>query len=100
MLRYTSRGISLVSSSKIFSYAGQRIALTIISPELMEKEAPGLMRNFGTSNIGHALLHGVLYPVAACVPESPQYGLLALLKAVNGGDQSLFEPAREYARRV
>jgi aspartate/methionine/tyrosine aminotransferase len=100
ILRHTRHGISILSSSKIFSYAGQRIALTIISPELMEKEAPPLESRFGTSNIGHALLHGVLYPVAACVPESPQYGLTALLRAANAGDQSLFEPAREYARRA
>jgi aspartate/methionine/tyrosine aminotransferase len=100
ILRHTRHGISIISSSKIFSYAGQRVALTIISPELMEKEAPALKRNFGTSNIGHALLHGVLYPITACVPESPQYGLLALLRAANAGDQSLFEPAREYARRA
>ena len=33
----TGSGISIVSSSKIFSYAGQRIALAIIPPGLMEK---------------------------------------------------------------
>ena len=32
--------------------------------------------------------HGVLYPIAACVPETPQYGLLALLQAANAGDAS------------
>jgi hypothetical protein len=36
----------------------------------------------------------------ASVPESPQHGFLALLRAANAGDQSLFEPAREYARRA
>jgi aspartate/methionine/tyrosine aminotransferase len=100
VLHYTKRGICIVSSSKMFSYAGQRIAITIVSPELMEMESADLVANYGTPNIGHAFVHGVLYPIAACVPETPQYGLLALLEAANGGDTSLWKPAREYARRA
>jgi aspartate/methionine/tyrosine aminotransferase len=100
VLHHTRRGICIISSSKMFSYAGQRIAVTVVSPELMEQESPDLVEYFGTANIGHAFVHGVLYPIAACVPESPQYGLLALLEAANLGDASLWEPAREYCRRA
>ncbi len=100
VLRYTDRGICIISSSKIFSYAGQRIALAIPPPGLMELESPELEERLGSSNVGHAFRHGVLYPLTASVPESPQYGLLALLKAVNDGDRSLFAPAVEYARRA
>jgi aspartate/methionine/tyrosine aminotransferase len=100
VLRYTKHGVCIVSSSKMFSYAGQRIAIAVLSPELMRLEAPDLKENYGTSNIGHAFVHGVLYPMTACAPESPQYGLLALLRAANAGDKSLFAPAREYARRA
>lgn len=100
VLRYTKHGISLVSSSKMFSYAGQRIALTVVAPPLMETQAPELVPRFGTANVGHAFVHGVLYPNTACVAESPQHGLLALLRAANGGDRSLFEPAAIYARRA
>ncbi len=100
VLRYTKHGICIISSSKIFSYAGQRIATTVLSPELMEMQAPDLEAFYGTANIGHAFLHGLHYPLVACVPEAPQYGLLALLRAANAGDRSLFRPAREYARRA
>jgi len=100
VLRYTKHGICIVSSSKMFSYAGQRIAITVLPPELMKMEAPDLVENYGTPSIGHAFVHGVLYPIAACVAESPQYGLLALLQAANAGNSDLFEPAREYARRA
>jgi aspartate/methionine/tyrosine aminotransferase len=100
VLRYTKHGVCIISSSKMFSYAGQRIAITVLSPELMEKEAPDLVENFGTSNIGHAFVHGVLYPITASVPESPQHGLLALLRAANAGDEELWEPSREYSRRA
>jgi aspartate/methionine/tyrosine aminotransferase len=100
VLRYTQNGISLLSSSKMFSYAGQRIALALVSPELFDSERPDLVENYGTTRVGHALVHGILYPLTACVPESPQYGLLAMLRAANAGDRSVFEPARVYARRA
>jgi aspartate/methionine/tyrosine aminotransferase len=100
VMRYTNRAITVVSSSKMFSYAGQRIALTFVSPGLMEADVPVLADRLGSSNVGHALLHGILYPNTACAAESPQYGLLALLQAANAGDQSLFEPARVYADRA
>jgi len=100
VLRYTRSGICLISSSKMFSYAGQRIGIAVISPALMDRKEPGLKEHYGTALVGHALLHGVLYPIAACAPESPQYGLLALLKAANEGNPDVFKPAREYARRA
>lgn len=100
VMRYTDRAITIISSSKMFSYAGQRIALTFLSPGLMATQAPALIERFGSANVGHAFVHGVLYPNTACVPESPQYGLLALLQAANDGDRGLFGPAWEYSRRA
>jgi len=100
VLHYTQQGICLISASKMFSYAGQRIGIAVIAPGLIATEAPDLVECFGTPNVGHAFTHGVLYPIAASVPESPQYGLLALLRAANEGDESVFRPAAEYARRA
>ena len=100
ILQYCDHAITLISSSKMFSYAGQRIAIAVIAPGLWQMEAADLAEYYGTTNVGHAFTHGVLYPIAASVPESPQYGLLALLKAANAGDPDVFEPAREYARRA
>jgi aspartate/methionine/tyrosine aminotransferase len=100
VLRYTKSGVCIISSSKMFSYAGQRIAIAVVHPELAGRELPDLKDRLGTTHVGHAFLHGVHYPLVASVPESPQYGLLALFEAANAGDRSLFEPAREYARRA
>jgi aspartate/methionine/tyrosine aminotransferase len=100
VLRYTHRGICLISSSKIFSYAGQRIAIAVVSPELIVSEYPNLIERFGTAHVGHAFVHGVLYPITASAPESPQYGLLALLRAANEGERSVWKPVAEYARRA
>jgi aspartate/methionine/tyrosine aminotransferase len=100
ILRHTSRAISILSSSKMFSYAGQRVAIALLPPELMSARCPDLAPRLGSAILGHAFLHGTLYPVTASVPESTQYGLAALLRAASDGDRSLFAPAREYARRA
>jgi hypothetical protein len=42
----------------------------------------------------------VLYTTTACVPQTPQHGLLALLRAANAGDRSVFASVAEYARRA
>jgi aspartate/methionine/tyrosine aminotransferase len=100
VLRYAENAISIISSSKMFSYAGQRIAIAILHPSLAEHRHPDLAARLGSPLVRHAFMHGILYPLTASVPQSPQYGLLALLSAANGGDRTLFEPAREYARRA
>lgn len=100
ILTSTKNGICILSSSKMFSYAGQRIALAALHPALAERRVPDLALRLGSTLVRHAFMHGILYPLMASVAESPQYGLLALLKAANAGDRELFEPAREYARRA
>jgi aspartate/methionine/tyrosine aminotransferase len=100
VMRYTDRAITIVSSSKVFSYAGQRIALTVLAPGLAGRRVEGLERYCGTADVGHAFVHGTLYPMMSCVPESTQHGLMALLAAANRGDREIFEPVREYARRA
>ncbi len=100
VLRYTDRAVCIVSSSKLFSYAGQRIGMIYVPERLMEMDTPDLAAFHGTPLVGQALLHGTLYPTAASVPQTPQYGLLALLRAANSGDRSVFVAADEYARRA
>ena len=100
ILTSSKNAICIVSSSKMFSYAGQRIALAALHPALAERRMPDLAERLGSPLVRHAFMHGILYPLVASVAESPQYGLLALLKAANAGDRELFEPAREYARRA
>jgi aspartate/methionine/tyrosine aminotransferase len=90
----------LISSSKMFSYAGQRVAIAVISPYLMKKKAPNLEKYFGTPNIGHAFIHGGLYAITACVPAGSQYGLTAFLNAAVSGKYKFLEEVKEYAERA
>ncbi len=97
--RYTNNYIILISSSKIFSYAGERIAAMIISPKLAAREFDGLKDYFGTSNFGHALVYGALYSLSSGTGHSSQYALAEMLRSANGGDDFI-SPVKEYARRA
>ena len=46
--RYTDEYIMLISSSKIFSYAGQRIGMMAISDHLFDRSYPDLLRYYST----------------------------------------------------
>jgi aspartate/methionine/tyrosine aminotransferase len=97
--RYTNNYIILISSSKIFSYAGERIAAMIISPKLAAREFDGLKDYFGTSNFGHALVYGALYSLSSGTGHSSQYALAEMLRSANCGDDFI-SPVKEYARRA
>jgi len=98
--RHMKRYFSIVSSSKMFSYAGQRIAITYIAPDLMEERSENLEQYFGTPKAGYAFVHGGIYPTTASVPEGPQHGLLALMRAANDGKIRFTDDIREYAERA
>jgi aspartate/methionine/tyrosine aminotransferase len=83
---YTDEYIMLISSSKIFSYAGQRIGMMVISDKLFNRSYPDLLRYYSTDKFGHSAIFGALYGLSAGVSHSVQYGLAALLKAVNDGN--------------
>ena len=82
---YTDEYIMLISSSKIFSYAGQRIGMMAISDQLFDRSYPDLLRYYSTDKFGHSVIFGALYGLSAGVTHSVQYGFAALLKAVNDG---------------
>ena len=98
--RYTDDYIILISSSKIFSYAGQRIGMMAISDHLYDRQYPDLLRYYSTDKFGHSMVFGALYGLSAGVTHSAQYGLAALLKAVNDGTYKFIEDVREYGERA
>jgi aspartate/methionine/tyrosine aminotransferase len=98
--RYTDEYILLISSSKIFSYAGQRIGLMAISDKLFNRSYPDLLRYYSTDKFGHSAIFGALYGLSAGVTHSVQYGLAALLKAVNEGVYKYRDDILEYGVRA
>ncbi len=98
--RYTDRFILLISSSKVFSYAGQRIGMIAISDALFRHEAPNLLRFYTRATFGHAFVYGAAYAVSAGVNHSSQFGLAALLKATNEGTYSFREDVKVYGEKA
>jgi aspartate/methionine/tyrosine aminotransferase len=98
--RYTDGYIMLISSSKIFSYAGQRIGMMAISDQLFDRSYPDLLRYYSTDKFGHSAIFGALYGLSAGVTHSVQYGLAALLKAVNDGKYKYRDEVSEYGEKA
>lgn len=98
--RYTDDYVLLISSSKIFSYAGQRIGMIAISDHLFNRSYPDLLRYYSSDKFGHSLIFGALYGISAGVCHSAQFGLAALLKAVNDGTYRYRDDIKEYALKA
>ncbi|SLM31945.1 AspC1 [Desulfamplus magnetovallimortis] len=98
--RYTENYILLISSSKAFSYAGQRVGILAISPELYERRYPCLKERFGSDRFGYTLIYKILYSFSSGTSHSAQYGLAAMLKAANDGEFNFVESVRVYGERA
>ncbi len=98
--KYTDNWTMLISSSKSFSYAGQRIGMMVVSDALFRKKYPGLTRYYTNDCFGNSLVYNTLYALTAGVPHAPQYGLYALLKATNDGEYNFRDAVKIYADRA
>ena len=98
--RYTNNWILLISSSKVFSYAGQRVGMMVISNKVFTTKAPDLKRYYMSDNVGYAMVYGSMYCLSSGVSHSAQYALTAMLKAVNDGEVSLTGPVKEYGEKA
>lgn len=98
--KYTENYILLISSSKSFSLAGQRIGMTAIPDKLFNSKGDNLEQWFGTDNFGYSYIFGAMYALSSGVSHSNQYGLTALLKAVNQGKYNFVDAVKEYGERA
>ncbi len=97
---YTNNYVLFVSSSKLFSFAGERVGLIMVSPKLYERSFPYLKNYFKTGKFGYSLVYGALYALSAGVNHSAQVALAAMLKAVNDGEYKLTKDVLEYGERA
>ena len=98
--KYTDNYIIMMSASKMFSYAGQRIAILAVSDRLYNREYPGLQERYRIARLGDALVLGILYAVSSGTSHSAQYALAAMFKAANDGVLDFVAATSEYARRA
>ena len=98
--KYTDNYLILISSSKSFSYAGQRVGMMFISPKLHEREFPDLEKSFGRKRYGEAMVSAALYCLSSGVSHSAQYGLTGILKAANDGIYNYREDVKIYGEKA
>jgi len=98
--RYSDQYILFISSSKAFSYAGQRIGMMVISDAVFQMKAPGLLRYYSSDVFGRAMIYGTVYSLSSGTAHSAQYALLAMLKAANEGKFNFLQDVVEYAEKA
>ena len=97
---YTDYYILQISGSKVFSYAGQRIAITAMSDKLYHRAYPGLTQRYGGGTFGTAYIHRVLYALSSGTSHSAQYALAAMFKVASDGTFDFVDEVREYGYRA
>ena len=98
--RYTNNYIMQISGSKAFSYAGQRIGVTVISDKLYHRAYSGLTKRYGGGTFGTVYVHRVLYALSSGTSHSAQYALAAMFKTAADGTFDFVSEIREYGRRA
>jgi aspartate/methionine/tyrosine aminotransferase len=97
---YTDNYILLVSSSKVFNYAGQRIALIVVSDPLFSRQFPHLKNSYSTDTFGQSLIFGALAALSSGAPHSAQYALYSILHAVNHESYKFLDDLKAYEKRA
>jgi aspartate/methionine/tyrosine aminotransferase len=100
VVNYCDNYILFISSSKAFSYAGQRCGMMVISDTLFNREFPDLKRYYASSAFGHAMVFGSLYALSSGVTHSAQYGVAAILHAANNGKFNFVQETLEYGEKA
>jgi len=98
--KYTDNYLLLISSSKVFSYAGQRVGMMVISDKLFNTKAPDLLRYYKFDKVGQAMIFGTVYSISSGTAHTPQYALAAVLKAVNDGTYNFIDVVKEYGEKA
>ena len=98
--KYTDNYMIMMSASKMFSYAGQRIAILAVSDAFYNRKYPELERRYRMARAGDALVLGIMYAVSSGTSHSAQYAFAAMLEAACDGSLDFVAETSEYASRA
>jgi len=98
--RYTDNYILFMSASKIFSYAGERIALVCISDKVYTRHYKEMSDFYEMPNFGDCYVYGVLYTASSGTSHSVQYAMAAMMNAACDGELNFVAECSEYGRRA
>jgi aspartate/methionine/tyrosine aminotransferase len=98
--KYTDNYILLISGSKAFSYAGQRIGVVAMSDKMFHRFYEDLAARYGVGEFGTVFVNRILYVLSSGTSHSAQYALAAMFKAACDGEYNFLETVREYGNRA
>lgn len=98
--RYTDNYAIMMSASKIFSYAGERIGFTAISKKLYDREYPKLKERYGLAGFGDNFVLTYIYINTSGCSRSAQNAMSEMMEASVSGKYDFVGEVREYARRA
>ncbi len=98
--RYTDHYVLLISASKAFSYAGQRIGVCCIGDKLYQRAYPGYQTRYGGGTFGTVFIHRVLYALSSGTSHSAQYAMAAMLKGASNGTYDFRSDVIAYGQRA
>ena len=97
---YTDNYILLISGSKAFSYAGERIGVTCISDKLFHRVYPDLAARYEGLPFGPVFSTRMLYALSSGTSHSAQYAMAAMLKAAAEGKFDFRSEIKVYGERA
>ena len=98
--RYTDNYMLLISGSKAFSYAGERIGVTCISDKLFHRHYPDLAQRYEGLPFGLVFSTRMLYALSSGTSHSAQYALAAMMRAACDGEYRFRDEVKVYGDRA
>ena len=98
--RYTDNYMLLISGSKAFSYAGERIGVTCISNKLFHRKFEDLAQRYEGLPFGLVFSTRMLYALSSGTSHSAQYAMAAMLKAAADGTYDFRKEVSVYGERA
>ena len=98
--KYTDNYAIMLSGSKIFSYAGQRIGVIVMSNKLYNRPYKQLEEKYSMAEFGNAFVYMVIYNLSSGVSHSAQHALAAMFAASSDGKLNFVNETSEYAVRA
>ncbi len=98
--RYTDNYAIMISASKIFSYAGERVGMVAISKKLYDREYPSLKERYGLATFGDNFVLTYIYVNTSGCSRSAQNAMSEMMEASVSGKYDFVSEVKEYARRA
>ena len=97
---YTDNYMLLISGSKAFSYAGERIGVVCISDKLFHRHYPDLAARYEGLPFGLVFSTRMLYALSSGTSHSAQYAMAAMMRAACDGEYRFRDDIKVYGERA